>query len=392
VSRRDVAATLARLGVDAVAVRAGQVTPADLASRLVGADGAALAAALAEVATPEVAALLTALEAKTLDRAVRKEIRRSLYRLRQRGVAVPEPASRPAPVSAASPTEAEGFVSGFDARGDRVLWIARALHTGGSWVVAATANEPGGLRDVHAAETSRKQLRQIRRRMSDEAGVRLVPTDWRTVDALLVEAHERAAASERERDYLRLRPRLTAEPPPPAAEPVSARVSPPSAEETPALLAGSAALLEEPELRGWYPTAEAAAPFVEEISGLRASPLVLSRVAEEERVREVLRRAASSLFPPAVLERRLRGTAYVLAETGHGDSARRALAVARVLGERPADAHDVPVVAALVERAVGTLLAQTTAREDETRRSSLVVTPGEYLRDRASSRPGRTRA
>ena len=36
--------------------------------------------------------------------------------------------------------------------------------------------------------------------------------DWRTLDALLVEAHERAGGgAARERDYLRLRPRLTGE-------------------------------------------------------------------------------------------------------------------------------------------------------------------------------------
>src|SRR5207247_881379 len=82
------------------------------------------------------------------------------------------------------------------------------------------------------------------------------------------------------------------------------------------------------------------------------------RLAEEERVREVLGRAARTLFPPAVLARRLAGTAYLLAETGRALAARRALAVALVLGARGADAMEIPLVAALVERAVGGLLAQ----------------------------------
>jgi len=169
-------------------------------------------------------------------------------------------------------------------------------------------------------------------------------------------------------------------------------VAPPTADDVGGLVAGSAALLEQAELRGWYPTPEASAPFVEEIRTVRESPLVLSRTAGEERVREVLRRAAASLFPAAVLARRLRGTAYVLAETGRPSAARQALAVAARIAERPADALEVPFVAALVERGVGVLLAETTAREDEARRTSLVRTPGELLRDRTSSRPGRTRA
>jgi hypothetical protein len=386
------AATLARLGLDPEAIRAGRVPATELAAHLAGPEGLALAGALGEFATPEVAALLVELEPGIGARPVRKEVRRALYRLRQRGVPVPQPTAPSLAATAAAPPAAEGLLSAFDARGDRVIWIVRPLPAGASLLVLAQLNEPGGLRDLHVSEGTKKQLRTVRQRMEAESGFRLVPADWRTLDALLVEAHERAAASERERDYLRVRPRLTSEPPRPPAEPVSRRAPPPGADEVPALAAGSATLLDEVELRGWYPPAEAAAPFVEEIRTVRASPLVLSRPAEAERVREVLRRAAAILFPPVVLARRLEGTAYVLAETGRISAARQALAVARVLGERPADALEVPLVAALVERGVGSLLAETTAREEEERQSALVVTPGQFLRDRASSRPGRTRA
>jgi hypothetical protein len=389
--RAAAAAVLARVGLDPDAVAAGTVSEATLARGLDGPEGATLAAALAEFPHAAVAAALVAVEPRAADRAVRKEIRRALYRLRQRGVAAPEEPARPAAPPVAAPTAAEGLVSPFDARGDRVVWILRPLDAGGSLLIAAQVNEPAGLRDVHVAEASRKRIRGVRQEMETGAGVRLVPADWRVLDALLVEAHERAASTERDRDYLRLRPRLTADPPRPPAEPVSARVTAPTAEEGPVLVAGSAALLEEPELRGWQPTAETAAPFVQEIAAIRESPLVLSRLAQDERIREVLRRAAATLFPPAALARRLEGTAYVLAETGRKAAARAALAIARLLRARPADALEAPFLAALVERTVGTLLAQTTAREEEARRGSLVLTPGQALRDRASSRPGHTR-
>jgi len=180
--------------------------------------------------------------------------------------------------------------------------------------------------------------------------------------------------------------------PPPPSRCHDACVPAPRDDEAAALVAASAALVEEPELRGWYPTPEAAAPFVARITEIRESPLLVSRAAQEERVREVLGHATGALFPPPVLRRRLEGTAYVFAETGRPEAARRALAIARVLGEPRRTALDVPLVAALVERALGALLAQSTARQEETRSGALVVTPGEFLRDRASSRPARTRA
>jgi len=384
------AATLARLGLDLEAVRAGRVGVDALAPLLAGSDGAALAAALGELPSPEVAALLVALEPHAGERAVRKEIRRSLYRVGQRGVPVPAPPAPAAAPRTPPAPEAEGLLSLFDGGGDRLIWIIRPLPTG-ALLIAAQVNEPEGLREVSAGEASRKQIRAARQQLEAESGLRLVAADWRTLDALLVEAHVRAGGgTTRERDYLRLRPRLTHETPRPPAEPVSAQVTAPSAEESAALAAGSAALLEEPELAPWVPAPEAAAPFVEEIARLRESPLVLSRLAQEERVREVLRRAAATLFPPAVLARRLEGTAYLLAETGRALAARRALAVAQLLGARAAAALDVPLVALLAERAVGSLLAQATAHTEEERRGALVVTPGQFLRDRASSRRART--
>jgi len=386
-AEEEAAATLARLGLDAEALRAGRVDVVRVAPLMAGSDAAALAAALGELPSPAVAELLAALEPHARDRAARKAIRRTLYRLAQRGVPrPPPPPTAPPPARAAEPV-VEGLVSAVDGRGDRLVWLLRALPTGGSLLVTAQLNEPEGLRDVHAAELGRKALRALRERLEREAGLRLVPAEWRTLDALLVEAHERAGGGERERDYLRVRPRLTGEPPAAASEPVSARVAPAGAEESAALVAGSAALLGEREFETWWPTPEAAAPFAGEIAAARESPLVVSRLAQEDRLREILRRTARALFPPAVLARRLAGTAYVLAETARPAAARQALAVAGALAARPEDAADIPFVAALVERALAGLLA----RDSEEQRGALVVTPGQFLRDRASSRPGRTR-
>jgi len=217
-----------------------------------------------------------------------------------------------------------------------------------------------------------------------------VRAEWRVIDALLVEAHSRAAAGERERDYLRVRPRLTAEDPRPPSEPVSAHVPAPAADDLAPLVAASADLLREPEILAWWPDRTTVAPFLAEIGEARESPLVLSRTQEEERVRSVLERAAAVLYPPAAFARRLVGTAYVMAETGRVAPARQALAVATRLHERPTDAGQVPLIAALVQRSLGQLLAAEEARRAEERRGSLLVTPAE-LRARSSSRPGRTR-
>ena len=387
--RARAAATLARLGLDAEAIAAGRVVESEIRERLAGEDGEALAAALGELPSPAVAALLAGLEG-TEDRKLRKEIRRALYRLRQQGVPMPEPAPEQ-PVPQALEIDAEGFVTHFSGGGDRIMWLDRRLPEGGSVLVYAHTHEPRGMLALSVGDVSQKQLRTLRQRMANDLALKLVRTDWRIVDALLVEASARVGGTDPKRDYGRIRARITGEPPLEPREPRSARITAPTPEESEALVATSAALLEEPEFANWGPEAEEAAPFVSEIAGVRDSPLVLSPHQQEERVAEVLRRATHSLAAPLPMARRLEGTAYVLAETGRLPVARQALAIATTLREHPAQAPTVPFVAGFVRRALHGLVAAKTTRTQEERRGSLVMTPGEYVRDRESSRRGRTR-
>ena len=388
--RAAAVAALAKLGIDAEALAEGRLAADALVPLVNGADAVRLVAAIGDLGSAGAAAALAALEPHAGGGA-RREVRRALYRLRQRGVATPERPMDEPPRRRDLGSDIEGFVSAHDASGDRLLWLVKRQASGGSLVVAAQANEPEGLRDVQAVDMSRKHLRAVRQRLAREGGVTLVAAPWATVDALLVEAHERTTTRDRARDYLRVRAEVTAEPPAAPAEPLSSQAPPPGLDEARTLAAASAPLLGEAPFAAWGPGAEAAAPFVAEIAALRDSPLVLNELQQRERVREVLRRAAEALYPAAAFARRLEGTAYVLAETGRGPAARAALAIAALLRARPAEGYETPFVSGAVERALGTLLSADVARQTEERRSALVATPGEVLRARESSRRGHTR-
>jgi hypothetical protein len=398
-ARRDAAlTTLRRLGfeVDADA----DLSEAQLDPVLDGPEAGALAEALGEVGGAGAARALARRAAGDVQGTLRRTLRRALFRLQQRGVPVPAEEVQPVRVSVGGP-ELEGLVTAFDGNGDRLIWLAKPQAGGGTLLLAAEVNEPDGLRDVRLAEVTRKDLRALRDRVQKQSGLRLVPAPWAVLDALIVEGHERAASAsagagsagagpDRSRDYLRLRPDLVHVPPIPPAEPRSALAAPPSDDERPQLLAGSGDLLTLPELRTWWPRAEAAAPFVEEIGALHDSPIVLNRMQQEDRLQTVLVRAAAALYPPQVVARRLEGTAYVLAETGRLSAARSALAAAGAL-RAGAGVDEVPLLRALVHQGLGTILASDQARRQEERRGSLVLTPGEALTDPASSRRGHTR-
>jgi hypothetical protein len=387
-AKRDAAlALLARVGLDAAAVEQGTIPDDALRAALSGADAADVAAALGEIGGAAVAQALVPVEI-TSTGALRKALRRALFRLEQRGVPVPEREPAP-PAVRMHDLDIEGFVSAFDGRGDRLIWLTKAQSSGGTLVLDAIVNEPDGLTEVRLVEMSRKELKRTRERLQQGTGLRLVPADWRALDALVVEAHHRSGAPDRQRDYLRLRPRLTTEPPQAAAELRSSRVTPPTADEQQALLAQTPELLREHELRTWWPSPQAAEPFVAEMREVRESPLVLGRMQQEERLRVVLAKAAATLYPAEATARRLEGTAYVLAETGRPAAARLALAAAAALRARPAAADEVPLLAALVQQSIGMLFAGEESKRQEERRDSLVLTPGEVTA-RASSRRGHT--
>lgn len=397
-ARRDAAlTTLRRLGLDVDAAAATELSEAQVDPLLDGPDAAGFAAALGEIGGAGAARALARRAAGDVQGSLRKTLRRALFRLQQRGVPVPADEARPVRVAVGGP-ELEGLVSAFDGNGDRLVWLAKPQAGGGTLLLAAEVNEPDGLRDVRLAEVTRKDMRALRERVQKQSGLRLVPAPWDVVDALIVEGHARAATGsgsagsgpDRSRDYLRLRPDLVHAPPIPPAEPRSALAAPPADDERPALVASSGELLTLPELRTWWPRPDAVAPFVEEITALHESPIVLNRMQQEDRLQAVLVRAAATLYPPQVVARRLEGTAYVLAETGRVAAARSALAAAGAL-RAGAGADEVPLLRALVHQGLGTILASEQTRRQEERRGSLVLTPGEALTDPASSRRGRTR-
>lgn len=355
-------------GVAALAAHAGRDADADIA----------IAHRLGGIASEASALQLQQLEAAATDKGLRREIKRALYRLQQRGIAI---AGAPAAAPVATPLSTpplEGYVSSIDGRGDQLVWLIRP-QPGGVLHLFAVINEPDGLREVALHSATRKTLKTLRGELEQRHDVRLAAIDWRHADYLVRRAFEaaRASGARMEGDYPALRAQLWREGPTEASPLAS-----PRADE--AALSRSADVLREPELRTWFRPAEELAPFLEEFGSVQDSPLVLNELQQRERFDDILARATDRTFGEAQRDswqRRLTEMARYFAATRRPERAAEAGAVAAALAGGTAP-RDIPFCDELV-RASFAYFAQLAAQQQAERaRGSLIVTPGQAARQR----------
>lgn len=347
---------------------------------LVGRSGsadAAIAERLGREPSEESVQLLQLLERQG-DKLTRKEAKRALYRLEQRGLTVPKQA--PAPPAPVLTTSVEGYLSPVDGNGDQLVWIVKP-RAGGVLQLFAVINDPGGLREVEVNAITRKSLREIRNELQAKHELVLVESDWRYCDHLIHRAFgwARRHESPMSGDYRAARAQITRESEPEDMPPLIFRyVDPADVRSEGAHLARSAELLNEKELRTWFLPPDRLRPYLDELTGMKESPLILSPHQEKDRFASCLERALVELFSAESRDsymRRLHELAYFFYATGRPEQAKQAVAAALAIGESPRGGRDIPFFQTLVETSLRAWVELAAREEEEKARSSLVLTP-----------------
>ncbi|MFM7141603.1 MAG: hypothetical protein ACKO2K_06765, partial [Alphaproteobacteria bacterium] len=342
---------------------------------------------------PRAGERLLELEAATADKATRREIRRALHRLEQRGVfRRPE---RPPPPSASEllgpgESDPEAWLSEIDPGGTRLLWIARRVGDGVA-SLSAVVNDVTGVQELNAGETRRKAIRDAHRSLTANTGLALVEAPWRHVDGLLEEAL-RIAPDEKRTDTVESARREL------LPDGVRGEVGRPidSVLDRAAIERDRDALLESPELRREKDGPAWLVPFawleaaVETVSSARESLVVVSPAQQEERVREAFERAIEQVLAEPgrreLFARRFAESAWVAARRGRLERA-RALDACALAIEAGLPVSAIPPLADLVRLSLAFALEARARRAEEQGRSSLVVTPAQAMAE--SRRPPR---
>lgn len=354
---------------------------------VIGRDSAsdlAIAARLGAHPDPASIEALLALDSASTDKLVRKEVRRSLYRIEQRGITVPRlPAPKPVPIVSAPAVE--GYLSAVDGRGDQLVWLVKPRPSGVLHLFAVI-NDPDGLREVDLTETTRKAVRAARQELIQRHDLRMIEADWQYCDYIIDRAFRWATEKGRpiSGDYRGLRAQLTKEPVPEMPPLIFTRLEADAVRHDPALVVRSETLLEEKEFRTWFFDRDALQPYVDQIAQIQDSPLVLDQVQQQERFRMIAERAVEELFGGACRDswvRRFQEMAYVLHASGRIDQAKRALAAALALQQSAHGGRDISVCEHLARASLAAHLQMEEQRQQEAARGSLVVTPQQAARE-----------
>ncbi len=326
---------------------------------------------------------LQALDTASTDKLVHKEVKRSLYRLDQRGVAIPA-APAPAPPPVIGGPMLEGYLSAVDGRGDQLVWVLKP-HQGGLAHLFAVINDPEGLREVNLFETTRKAVKASREELLRKHELRMIEADWRYCDYLIDRAfHWAAARGQSGGDYPGKRAQLIKAPVTEMQPLILAHLDAAAVRGNPQLLADSATLLEEKELRTWFFDQETLKPYLDEAQHIKDSPVLLNKSQQQERFLALIARAIEELFGGALQPswvRRLEEMAYFFRATGRREAAERALSAALALESSTHGGRDIPLCEQLVRACFFAFLQMEEQREEEEVRGSLVLTPQQAARE-----------
>jgi hypothetical protein len=348
----------------------------------------AIARALGMIADPAAAAMLAEMEAGASG-AMRREVRRALYKLKQHGIDAPTPAAM-APAAVAtleSDIEKKAMLSPVDGEGARIVWIVKPRMQGGVIRLWALISESEGLVGAQNTHLSRRELNSERDELERRAQVKLVDADWRVADFIACEAWRNTPESRRGQvgNFLALRSELIPSPPPTElVHPVYAELAAEAAGEP------SVELLKEPELLEWRLPDDLLKRYVDEINEAGESVIVLSPMHKQERVNAVIDRATAEFLQGdngKKIQRRFEDIAYYLARVEKRTQAGWAAAAAARLRDG-IDVTKVLFFQAFIRTQLGTVAAAEQQKAEEEPR--LIMTPAEAMRAR-EAREARTR-
>ena len=296
---------------------------------------------LATLAHPAAAGLLVRMLAAGGSKKLAKAVKRSLYRLKGRGITVEAvPPDQGESIFRAPKGEPpRGFGSGIDSLGERFLLLALPRPGRGWSVIQAGVSDTRGLVNFVGDEMTRKGFRVFMGELKNRFPFPLVDIAPSYVAFLMAQAHRLTVQRDvpPPQDYVRFKADIDGVKKECEKPLVYSYLRIDETTEADRYAKRAGDLLKSDVFAGWGIETEQIQPYADAVSQAGESKLILNAVQKEARIQEVYQKALSDLFSGkrrALYERRLAEMADVLFKLGREEEARVSLAAAMDL-EKP---------------------------------------------------------
>jgi hypothetical protein len=341
----------------------------------------AVAFALGRILDSTAVEALVEIGKQTSDKEIRKEIRRSFFKLGQRGLTIPREASgenNPATAVFGRATDIEAYMSAVDGGGGRLIWIAKPQPNHGLQVIQAMLQDRDGLLRIGGMQMRRKELRKMAQDIREQHDVGMISIPWEFADQMIYQGYEKAKARGQSglENFHDLRSMIATAKPKEQLHPVYRKLDAAQVRDG-AWREQSRRLLDEPELRYWILTDDWVQAFVAQLQEAQTSRLVLNPLQKEERFAAIVREAVRALCSGEngqAFKRRMEDMALYFAEMNRTDLAKLSLAVALQVGEGDPGPLDVSFLTGLMQKSFAFFMSQEKAKVEE-EQSSLIIKP-----------------
>lgn len=306
---------------------------------------------------PKTVAILSAIRETFDQKNVQKEIKRTLFRLKRKGVHVPEadhPAKTPFLIKRTDSAEPNVYIGPVDGSGGRVLFMALPRVPKGYDIGMGVVNDEEGFLEFVSGTYSKKQMKEVKALFFENVNT-LVETTLSHAATILEQTYGQQGSGQAEEtnSYLQLRSLIL--------EKASLLERPliydfiPEENLSQDTLTDSPIrkLLNHKLLESWVVQPEEIRPLMEEIQKTEESPIFISEAQKTDRLDEIKEKAVTELYPEskrALLKHRLEETAYVFFKLGEEDYARLSLLAALSLDKTDSILGVNPFLKTLVER------------------------------------------
>ena len=340
----------------------------------------AIVFSLGKIADSAAAEALLRIEKGIEDKDLKKEIRRSLFKLSQKGLTIPADKrveeKSPTSILSRSP-EIEAYMSPVDGAGGRLVWIIKPQAGHGLQTIQGMVNDREGLQRIGGTQIRRRELRNMAQEIKKQHGITMISVPWEYADMMLYEGFEKAKSRGRSglQNFHQLRSIVNTGKPKAQDHPVYQRLHSKDVREG-AWRELSRRLLDEPELRFWILDPDWAEPFLAQLQEAQSSRLVLNPMQKEERIAGIVRDAVKTLCAgetEKIMQRRLEDMAFYFVDTGRAQLGRLALAVALQIKDGDPGPLDIAFLTGLVQKSFAFYLSEQKSKADE--EPSFIVKP-----------------